>query len=370
MNSESADTLQSIPLEAAHIRAGARMAPFGGWNMPLHYAHGIIHEHRHTRSSVSLFDCSHMGQFRITGESVAADLDRMLPRRVSDQRVGTCRYNFLLAEDGTVVDDIIVYRLHENTYFVVVNGGTIDGDANHIRRHLSDGSVFTDASATTGKLDVQGPGAAGVLAQCGLPAGALPRYFRFAETEIFGIPCLISRTGYTGELGFELYFDAARSLDVWTQLLVCKNLEPAGLGARDTLRLEMGYPLYGHELSRSTTPVEAGFGSFIDNDRPYIGADSLQRPPGRRLTGLRFDGRRAVRAGAAIESVDGALIGVVTSGSFSPSLEVAVAMAYLDVFSATPGTAVIARSRKIDIPGVTVTLPFYARGSVRDTIAV
>lgn len=357
--------LLSVPLESAHIALGARMVPFGGWNMPVQYGEGILAEHEHTRRQVSIFDCSHMGQFRVRGSAAAAALDGLLPRPVLDQAPGTCRYNFLLAEDGGVLDDLIVYRLSAEEFYLVVNASTIAKDAAWIRAHLPPACSFADESAATAKLDIQGPLAVDFLAGLGLDRARLPRYYRFTQAEVCGVPCLLSRTGYTGERGFELYFAAERARPLWDRLLAQAPLKPAGLGARDTLRLEMGYPLYGHELNEATTPVEAGFGGLVRYDREFIGRAALRRAPRKELYGIRFAGRRAAREGTEWSTPQGQVLGKVSSGSFAPSLGSAVAMAYGPPGAVTAGTAVVAGTGRSPIEGVVQALPFYVRGTAR-----
>lgn len=357
--------LKATPLVDHHVAAGARMVPFSGWNMPVQYE-GILAEHHHTREAVSLFDCSHMGQFRLRGPQIAAELDAMLPRLASSQKVGTCRYNFLLTTSGTVIDDIIVYRVAEDEFYLVVNAGTIDGDAAHIRQYLSAASTFSDESAATAKLDLQGPAVMQAMAALGFDLEALPRYFRFVQTELQGIPLLLSRTGYTGEAGFEFYFPADQAAVIWTLLLDLPQVQPAGLGARDTLRLEMGYPLYGHELDTETTPVEAGFGPMLDLDHDYPGHEVLTGEPTKSLIGIRFDGRRAAREGAELLDPDGQRIGTVSSGSFGPSVGDAIALAYVAPGQLSTGDSVQAAVGRSTIDGTVVSLPFYQQGTARN----
>lgn len=359
------DTLKSTPLLDEHLALGARMVPFSGWNMPVQYR-GILAEHEHTRSAVSLFDCSHMGQFRLRGDRVAEALDGLLPRRVTTQKVGSCRYNFLLTDRGTVVDDVVVYRMAEDEVMMVVNAGTIDGDAAHLRGLLPAAVQFADESAEIAKLDVQGPGAGAAMAAAGADAAALPRYFRWADMEVAGVACLVSRTGYTGELGYEIYAPSAEAPAIWRRLLDVPEVEAAGLGARDTLRLEVGYPLYGHELDTETTPVEAGFGALVDLGHAFVGRDALtRRTAGKKLVGIRFDGRRAPRHGATV-TVAGECVGVVTSGSFAPSLQQAVALAYVAPEAAVVGQAVHGAVSRGDVAGEIVELPFYTEGTCRN----
>ena len=323
--------MKQTPLFELHRTLGGRMVEFGGWEMPVQYPAGILAEHRQCREAAALFDTCHMGVFRVSGPAVGAALDRLLPRSVSGQAPGSCRYNFLVNEQGGVLDDLLTYRMDAGTFLLVVNAGTAEGDAAWLRAQLPPEVKFEDLREAWGKLDLQGPRAFDVLADLGVPTATLPAYYHWTPLSLFGLDMLISRTGYTGERGVELYFPREQAPMVWNRLLEQPLVKPAGLGARDTLRLEMGYPLYGHELNETTTPVEAGFGRLLNlRDRECMGAQALRQPPRRRLTGLRLAGRRAARAGmTVVDPVSGQVIGTVTSGAFSPNLGVAVALAYL-----------------------------------------
>ncbi len=362
--------LKETPLKGIHLAAGAKMVPFGGWNMPVQYADGIIAEHLQTRNAASVFDICHMGEFEVDGPNAAAELDRLLARPVADQKPGTCRYNFLLNENGGVQDDLIVYRLDEEGFFIVVNAATTENDAAEFRRNLSAETEFTDVSAETGKLDLQGPDSARILAKLGVDPKKLPGYYQWTDAEVGGISCLLSRTGYTGELGFELYVAIDDTADLW-KLLVDNGAKPAGLGARDTLRLEMGYPLYGHELDIESTPVEAGFGALLKlqemPQRKFIGSAALRNtPPRKLLKGIVLEGRRAARAEMPVQDATGKVIGKVTSGAFSPSLGCAVAMAWIDAAAGlNTGDAVNIDAGKALIPGRITAVPFHQQGTAR-----
>jgi aminomethyltransferase len=356
------------PLYDWHVRAGAKTAPFAGWEMPINYPEGILAEHNHTRNGAAVFDICHMGEFRVKGPGSAAALDKILARTVIDQKNGVSRYNFILTERGTVIDDLIVFRISEEEFYIVVNAGTRKGDAEHFRKNLPAGIIFTDESDATGKIDLQGPLSADVLIALGLKKEELPAYFNFNFKEIKGIPCLLSRTGYTGELGYELYTETGRTLELWELLLSQNGVKPVGLGARDTLRLEMAYPLYGHELNLDTTPVEAGFGEMIKISAPrdFIGSAALRSvPPAKKLHGIELDGRRAAREGNIVK-INGAEAGKVSSGAFSPTLGRAVAMAYISAaVTAAPGDSVEVEVGRAAIPGKIVALPFVKTGTAR-----
>lgn len=369
------EKLLETPLAAEHRALGARMVPFAGWLMPVQYADGILAEHHHCRRHAALFDICHMGEFRVKGAKAAADLDRILARSVIDQPLGSCRYNFSLNERGGVRDDLIVYRLAADEFYLVVNAGPCAEDATWIGGRVSSSTVFADESATTAKLDLQGPEAAAVLGRLGLAAASLPRYYRFQQTTIAGVPLLLSRTGYTGELGFELYFAAENAVKLWRLLLADSAVKPAGLGARDTLRLEMGYPLYGHEMDEETTPIEAGFGAMLKLEQPreFIGSAVLRDPvagkPRRRLIGMTLESKRAARAGALIYRGDEQL-GTVSSGAVAPSLDHAVALGYVRADLELPvGATLELDNGRLRLPATVAALPFYGAGSARMILA-
>ncbi len=366
------DKLKLTPLHGRHVALGAKMVPFGGWDMPVQYAEGILAEHRHTRSAAVVFDTCHMGEFMITGADAADALDHALARAVKDQPIGSCRYNFLLTEKGTVVDDLVVYRLAAEEFLLVVNAGTKDGDAARLRELLSAASLsFADESEATGKIDLQGPHAADAIAKLGVAKNRLPGYYKWMQCSINGIPALLSRTGYTGELGFELYTAADTIGEIWDALLALPGVKPAGLGARDTLRLEMAYPLYGHEMDTETTPVEAGFGQMLklEDGRAFAGGSALRSvPPSKRLVGIVLDGRRAARHGAAVFS-GGSEIGRITSGTFSPTLEKAIALAYINATKTLqPEDEVQLDVGGKSIPGKISAIPFHSGGTARAKI--
>jgi len=364
-------TVKNTPLCQQHIELGARMVPFAGWNMPVQYTEGIIAEHNHTRKIVSLFDICHMGEFRLSGSGVAEALDKIFPRLVSSQKPGSCRYNFLLTDRGTVIDDLIIYRMHEEEFFIVVNAGSKDADFARLGELLPDRISLIDESETTAKLDLQGPESADVLADLGFNKAILPGYYKWIKTEIKGVEILLSRTGYTGELGFEIYFTADKAPQIWNLLLENIKVKPAGLGARDTLRLEMGYPLYGHEMDIETTPNEAGFGGMIKitENRSFPGVDVLRNSQkNKQLAGIEIEGRRAAREGAKV-TVNGNVIGKVTSGTFSPSLSKAIALAYFNADIAPElGMCVELVAGRSTIRGKVTDLPFYKNSSVRKEI--
>ncbi|OPX23981.1 MAG: glycine cleavage system protein T [Candidatus Latescibacteria bacterium 4484_107] len=362
-----ATTVKNTPLRDSHARRGAKFTEFGGWNMPVQYK-GIIHEHKHTRSAVSVFDICHMGEFLLKGAQAQGDVARLISNSVERIRVGQCRYGFLLNESGGILDDLITYRLEEETYMLVVNACPTEADAEWIREHLSPGTVFRELSEETAKIDVQGPRALEALSDAAdIPLSRLA-YFHFERGKLWEFEALISRTGYTGELGYELYVKSNAAEAIWERLLEHPLVEPAGLGARDTLRLEMGYPLYGQEMDEHRTPFEAGLDPYVKLKKDFIGRDALlrQRAEGisQGLVGLLLEGRQAARHGFPILR-DGVPCGEVTSGSFAPSLGRAVSLGYVPWDHRAPGTRFEIRSGHRALTAEVVPLPFYKKGTVR-----
>ncbi len=343
------------------------MAEFGGWDMPIQYE-GILSEHQHTRTKTGLFDICHMGEFELTGPTAAADLENLLTLKISTLAVGQCRYGFLLDEQGGVIDDLTCYRLDKDRYMLVVNAATLNDDSEWIQQHLSSETVFTDRSDELAKLDVQGPQARADLEAV---IGEFPKlgYFKAETFQALETEFLVSRTGYTGELGYELYFQTSEAVRIWRALLANENIKPVGLGARDTLRLEMGYSLYGHELSREKTPSGVSRGMFIKKDVDFIGRDAVFQTlenPTELLVALEFENKRAARAGDNVfQPLEKMEMGEVTSGSLSPSLGKAVALALVKPDAAEVGTVLDVEIRGKRFPATVVDLPFYKNGTAR-----
>lgn len=355
------------PLFDTHVALGARMAPFGGWDMPIQYE-GILPEHTATRTKATVFDICHMGEFELRGPTAQADLERLLTQNVATIAEGQARYGYLLREDGGVLDDLTCYRFGPDHFWLIVNAGTCAGDADWIRGHLSPGTRFEDLTPRIGKLDLQGPAAREALEVAFAVDVPDLKYFRFASITLDGVPCVLSRTGYTGEFGYELYFPVEHTVAFWHRLLAGGSIKPAGLGARDTLRLEVGYPLYGHELGLDRTPVAAARGMFMDLKKDFIGKAACARDVAQGcphyLCGLQLESKRAARAHDAIY-VNGQPAGEVTSGSLAPSLGVAVALAYVRADSCSPGTAVEVECHGKRLPARVVEIPFYKNGTAR-----
>ena len=347
----SVTELARTPLHDVHVALGARMVPFAGFSMPVQYA-SIKAEHAAVREGVGLFDVSHMGQIHFEGPSATEALERLVTCPVASLRAGRVRYGMLCNHEGGVVDDVTLYRVTDEHLFLCVNAANIEKDWRWCVRHTDETTKLSNRSATTGLLALQGPGAEAVVsAICPADLGGL-RNFRFIETECAGHPTLLSRTGYTGADGFELYFPAEASESVWTALTRA-GAEPCGLGARDTLRLEAALSLYGHELDDDTSPLEAGLDRFVKLDAGgYIGHEAVlaRREAGhtRQLVGFEMTGRGIARAGYPIAH-EGDTVGTVTSGAPSPTLGKSIGLGYVPPALAEPGRTldVIVRDRPI-----------------------
>lgn len=357
--------LLTTPLHSWHVDNNARMVPFAGWDMPVQYS-GILEEHRHTRTQASVFDISHMGEFILKGPEATQALARIVTHNLQTLGVGKCRYGFLLNADGGILDDLIVYRLADEEYMLVVNGACIDSDFAWIASHLPPDLVFINQSFDIAKIDLQGPASYDVLTAAIPGDWAGLGYFGFRQISFQGFDLLVSRTGYTGELGYEFYLPWNHAARLWTALLHDERVKPAGLGARDTLRLEVGLPLYGQDLDAAHTPVEAGYGAMLKSEADFIGKAGLGRIR-ERLIGLRLEGRRSARHHDQVY-VGETLAGTVTSGSLAPSLGYCVAMAYVRADLAEENSFTI-RGAKTTLDAVRADMPFYTGGTARKKLA-
>ena len=357
-------SLRRTPLAGVHERLGARMVEFAGFSMPVQYT-SIREEHAAVREAAGLFDVSHMGQLGLEGPGAIDGVDRLLCRRVTDLRAGRVRYGLLCNEQGGVVDDVTVYRLSEQALFLCVNAANVEKDRRWIAAHIPANVRLRDTSAETGLLALQGPASAEVLSRvttCDVTA--LGR-FRFDRVEVAACEVLVSRTGYTGADGFEIYCGAGDVERIFEALLEegrPVGLRPAGLGARDTLRLEAALPLYGHELDDETSPLEAGLDRVVDLEgRDFIGAQAIRqrRDDGheRALVGFELVERGVARAGHPV-TCEGRDVGRVTSGGPSPTLGKSIGLAYVPPRLVAPGSSFDVTVRNRAIPAQVVETPF------------
>lgn len=355
------DVLKSSPLEAVHTALGARLVPFAGWNMPVQYA-SIIKEHNAVRENVGIFDISHMGQFFVDGPGACAWLNRMLTNNAAKLAPGDGQYTILLNESGGVIDDLILYRTGDTSYFLVVNAAKIDEDHAWLTAHQAEDAILRDESASWAGMAVQGPNASATFASA-YPGETLPA--RNGIATIAG-GCIVCRTGYTGEDGFEFFCPAADAAIHWEKLTTAGAI-PCGLGARDTLRLEMCYPLNGNDLSPERTPVEAGLGFFCDVEKgAFIGSEIIARQkadgPEVKLAAIQYTEKGAPpRSHYPVLDSDHNELGELASGALSPTLGIGIAMAYLPASLAKIGTQLFVDVRGRHFPAKVVKKPFYKR---------
>ena len=364
--------LKHTPLHDVHVELGARMVPFAGYEMPVQYE-SILEEHRIVRSAVGLFDLSHMGEIELRGEEAVAFLRYALVSDPGALEVGQAQYSMLCQDDGGIIDDLICYRLEEHRFLVVCNASNHDAVLQQLERLLAHGDFdgqLEDRSARTALIAPQGPNAAALLAELTDANLEDIANYHAVEGTVAGVSCLIARTGYTGEDGFELFCDARRARDVWAALMGAgerHGLRPCGLGARDTLRLEAGMPLYGNELDRETNPFEVNLGRVVKLDKgEFIGHAALQAVqqagPRRKLIGLQMVDNAIPRAGYEVRSApDGDGVGHVTSGTLSPTLGTKIAMAIVPAEAAGIGNEFSVVVRERPQQAEQVKLPFYRR---------
>ena len=378
MSAPAAAPLLTTPLNALHLELGARMVPFAGYSMPVQYPAGLMAEHLHTRAQAGLFDVSHMGQLRLIGPDAAAAFETLMPVDVIDLPVGKQRYGLLLNEAGGIIDDLMFLRVGPDEIFVIVNGACKVGDIAHIQAQIGQRCQVVPLPDQA-LLALQGPQAAAVLARLA-PGAAQLVFMTGARLAIAGADCLVTRSGYTGEDGFEISVPAAQAEALARTLLAQPEVQPIGLGARNSLRLEAGLCLYGNDLDTTTTPVEAGLNWAMQKVRRsggaraggFIGADvvlaQLDNPASltRQRVALIAQERVPVREPAVLENLDGQHIGHVTSGLLSPTLNQPIALAYVQPDYAALGTELFAIVRGKPVPMVVAPTPFvptrYYRG--------
>ncbi|WP_309503595.1 MULTISPECIES: glycine cleavage system aminomethyltransferase GcvT [Sphingomonas] len=353
---------QTLPLDGWHRARGARMVPFAGYQMPIQYE-GIMAEHLWTRENAGLFDVSHMGQLLISGPDVDVELEELLPADVKGLGIDKMRYSLLLNEQGGILDDLMLTRQADG-FYMVVNGATKYDDIGHMREHLPD-EITLNHLEESALLALQGPKAGEVLARI-QPEVARLYFMEAGAFDLDGVPAWVSRSGYTGEDGFEISIAAEHGERIASLLCDQPEVKPIGLGARDSLRLEAGLPLYGHDLDEETTPITADLGFALSKRRReeggFPGADRIllerEQGPVLKRVGLIVEGRQPVREGAAVVDADGNEVGKVTSGGFSPSLERPIAMAYVPAGSAVPGTRVRLNQRAKIFEAEVTAMPF------------
>jgi aminomethyltransferase len=365
-------TLKRTPFHGFHVASGGKMVPFAGFDMPVQYATGITKEHEIVRTRVGVFDVSHMGEFEISGPDRNAFVNRLTCNDVATLAEGQAQYSALLTDDGTFVDDCLVYRF-DDRIMMVVNAANIEKDWQFVLERKGGINVrLKDISDEVALLAVQGPESEKLLGPLAKPDVASIGYYHFVTGQVAGLDCFLSRTGYTGEYGFELYFRPKHAETMWHAVVGSGRAEPVGLGARDSLRLEMGYPLYGNDIDDTINPYEAGLGWIVKLNKgaPFSGKAALQQikgsgGPTRRLVGYTVAARGAIpRPGYGVFLKDHQ-VDVVRSGGFSPSLKQAIGTTYLPTHSTTPGTKIEIDCRGKRVEAEVVALPFYKNGSVK-----
>ena len=352
---------RKTPLYDLHVELGGKIVPFAGYLLPVQYPSGVIHEHMAVRERAGLFDVSHMGEVLFDGEGALATLNHLMANDLTTMVDGQVRYSPMLNEQGGIVDDLVVCRIHEHRYMAVVNAANREKDVRWMRDHLLAGTVMTDVSDDWAQLALQGPRSKEILLKF-LPEEALPKkyYYFVTEVEVAGVLCVLSRTGYTGEWGYELYCHPDEATKLFRVLLEA-GAEPCGLGARDTLRLEAAMPLYGHEMTDDISPLEAGLAWAVKPEHEFVGREAmLERGTPRTRVGLKVTGKGIVREGQDVY-IGADKIGVTTSGTHLPYLGGAYAMALVDSAHAQVGTAVEADVRGRRVAAEIVPLPFYKR---------
>lgn len=355
------------PLYDTHVQHKGKIVPFAGYLLPVQYESGVIAEHMAVRTGCGLFDVSHMGEILCIGKDAVKNLNHMLTNDYTTMYDGQARYSPMCNENGGVVDDLIVYKVRDDHYFIVVNASNKDKDFAWMKEHAFGEVEFTDISAQVGQIALQGPKAIDILKKL-VPEEMIPKKYYSCNFygKIDGMDCIISKTGYTGEDGFEFYLAADNAPKMWELLLETgkeEGLICCGLGARDTLRLEAAMPLYGHEMTDDITPLEAGLGTFVKMDKEdFIGKKALEEKgaPKQKRVGLKVTGRGIIREHADLYAGD-KKVGMTTSGTHCPYVKAPVAMALLDVEYTALGTLVEADVRGRRVQAEVIALPFYKK---------
>jgi aminomethyltransferase len=362
--------LKKTPLYEKHVALKAKIIDFGGWAMPVQYTN-VIDEHKTTRNAAGLFDICHMGEIEVKGPQALDLLQLVLTRNLADQAIGQVKLSALLNYDGGIIDDLTVYKMAENAYMLVTNATPKDRDWRWIKsiqqeKHFD--CKLEDISDRTGKLDLQGPRSEEILQKLTEADLKTLRFYHFCESQVAGIPAIISRSGYTGEDGFEVYTAADQIGIIWDKILATGaplGLKPAGLGARDTLRLEGGMMLNGQDMDESVSPLEVPYSWIVDAQKEFVGKTALMARKnsgsGNKLVGIEMTGRGIARHGYKVFH-DQREIGIVTSGTFSPTLNKAIGLAFVDMAYSAPDTKIEIAIREAMAEGKIVKLPFYKRG--------
>ncbi|MFA5833994.1 MAG: glycine cleavage system aminomethyltransferase GcvT [Bacteroidota bacterium] len=359
--------MKRTPFFEIHQKAGAKIVPFGGFEMPVQYA-GIMDEHKKVRNAVGVFDVSHMGEFFAKGSNALSFLQKITVNDVSKLVPGKAQYSAMCYDNGGIVDDLLIYMLAENSYMIVVNASNIDKDWKWMKEHCPSDVSFENKSDGTALLAVQGPKSLETMQKLTSVNLSTISYYHFVQGNLAGVDMTISRTGYTGEMGFEVYFDVKYSEKIWNAIFDAGKefgIAPIGLGARDTLRLEMGYCLYGNDIDQTTNPIEGGLGWITKLAKgDFIAKPVLEKAksegPKKKLVGMMLQEKAVPRHGYPL-LVNGANVGVVTSGTFSPSLEKGIAMGYVNAPFAETGSKIQIDVRGKFIDATIVALPFLKK---------
>ncbi len=358
--------MKNTALTSTHIELNAKMVPFAGYNMPVSYE-GVNAEHETVRKAVGVFDVSHMGEFLITGDKALELIQKISSNDASKLVDGKAQYSCMPNNDGGIVDDLIIYRFNEEKYLLVVNASNIEKDWNWISHHNTMDATMRDISDEYSLLAIQGPKAAEAMQSLTDVDLSAIKFYTFEVAPFAGVDnVIISATGYTGSGGFEIYVKNEDVQQVWDRVFEAGKdfgIKPIGLAARDTLRLEMGFCLYGNDIDDTTSPIEAGLGWITKFSKDFINSEALKKQkeegPSRKLIGFELDERGIPRHGYEIVDNNGKVIGVVTSGTMSPSLEKGIGMGYVPTELATPGSKINIQIRKKALPATVVKMPFY-----------
>jgi aminomethyltransferase len=359
--------MKRTPFYEIHKKAGAKIVPFAGYEMPVLYA-GIMEEHKAVRTAVGVFDVSHMGEFFAKGANALPFLQSITVNDVSKLTPGKAQYSAMCFDDGGIVDDLLIYMLAENSYMIVVNASNIEKDWEWMKKHCPSDVEFVNKSDETALLAVQGPKSLETMQKLTSSNLSSIPYYNFVQGSIAGVEMIISRTGYTGELGFEIYFDVAHAEKIWNAIFDAGKefgITPIGLGARDTLRLEMGYCLYGNDIDQTTNPIEANLGWITKlNKGEFVAKSILEKTktygPKRKLVGMLLSDKAVPRHGYPLV-VNGTNVGLVTSGTFAPSLEKGIAMGYVNAPYNEIGSKISVDVRGKLIEATIVSLPFLKK---------